>query len=213
MELLFGGVPGRPKGDGLDGHAWWPLFSATPIEYIENYYPIRVESYRPVRDTGGAGLHRGGCGIEKVYVILEPGEVSIHDDRETVAPWGINGGLHGGTSSKWIVRNGETEPERIPSKIDNFKVRAGDRIIFKTAGSGGWGDPYLRDPELVARDVRHRIVSAEAARTGYGVVLDAAGRVDGAATRALRAEMSARRGPAPTFDLSPYVQRLMEAAE
>ncbi len=55
MELLFGGVPGRPRGDGLDGHAWWPLFSATPIEYIENYYPVLVESYRPIRDSGGAG--------------------------------------------------------------------------------------------------------------------------------------------------------------
>jgi N-methylhydantoinase B len=213
MELLFGGVPGRPKGDGLDGHAWWPLFSATPIEYIENYYPIRVESYRPVRDTGGAGLHRGGCGIEKIYVMLEPGEISIHDDRETVAPWGINGGLHGGTSSKWVVRKGQSEPERIPSKIDAFKVAAGDRIIFRTAGSGGWGDPLLRDPEFVARDVRYGVVSAEAARAGYGVVLNVAGRVEAAATKALRAETSARRGPAPTFDLSPYMQQLMDAAE
>ena len=71
MELLFGGVPGRPRGDGLDGHAWWPLFTATPIEYIENYYPIMVESYRPIRDSGGPGLHRGGCGIEKIYHLME----------------------------------------------------------------------------------------------------------------------------------------------
>ena len=101
MELLFGGVPGRPQGDGFDGHAWWPLFSATPIEYIENYYPVLVERYRPIQDSGGPGLHRGGAGIEKVYRLLEPGQVSIHDDREVVPPWGINGGLHGGTSSKW----------------------------------------------------------------------------------------------------------------
>ena len=86
MELLFGGVPGRPRGDGLDGHAWWPLFSATPIEYIENYYPVLVESYRPIKDSGGAGLHRGGAGIEKIYRVLEAGKVSIHDDREIVPP-------------------------------------------------------------------------------------------------------------------------------
>ncbi len=55
MELLFGGVPGRPKGDGFDGHAWWPLFSATPIEYIENYYPVLVERYQPIQDSGGPG--------------------------------------------------------------------------------------------------------------------------------------------------------------
>ena len=125
MELLFGGVPGRPQGDGFDGHAWWPLFSATPIEYIENYYPVLVERYRPIEDSGGPGLHRGGAGIEKVYRFLEPGQVSIHDDREVVPPWGINGGMHGGTSSKWIEREGTNERTRIPSKIDNLKVQPG----------------------------------------------------------------------------------------
>ena len=132
MELLFGGVPGRPRGDGFDGHAWWPLFSATPIEYIENYYPILIDRYRPIRDSGGPGLHRGGAGIEKVYAVLAAGEISIHDDREVVPPWGINGGLHGGTSSKWIIKAGQETPARIPSKIDNLKVSAGDRVIFKT---------------------------------------------------------------------------------
>jgi N-methylhydantoinase B len=172
MELLFGGVPGRPRGDGLDGHAWWPLFSATPIEYLENYYPVRVESFRPVRDSGGPGLHRGGCGIEKIYVLLESGEVSIHDDREVIPPWGVNGGLHGGTSSKWILRQGAEKPERIPSKIDNLKVKAGDKIIFRTAGSGGWGDPLERPLAQVVRDVRHDLVSREQARDSYGVIVD-----------------------------------------
>ncbi len=67
VELLFGGLPARPIGDGLDGHSWWPLFRTTPAEYAESYYPIVIERYVPVRDTGGAGLHRGGTGIEKVY--------------------------------------------------------------------------------------------------------------------------------------------------
>lgn len=213
MELLFGGVPGRPKGDGLDGHAWWPLFSATPIEYIENYYPVLVESYRPVKDTGGAGLHRGGCGIEKIYLLQEKGDVSIHDDREVVAPWGINGGLHGGTSSKWILRKGATEPERIPSKIDNFKVEAGDRIIFRTAGSGGWGDPLDRPPQLVAKDVRNGMVSQKVALSDYGVVLDDRSRVDSPGTEKLRERMRRERGPASKFDMSPYVRGLLEAAE
>lgn len=205
MELLFGGVPGRPRGDGLDGHAWWPLFSATPVEYIENYYPVLVESYRPTRDSGGAGLHRGGCGIEKVYRLLEDGRVSIQDDREIVPPWGINGGLYGGTSSKWIIRAGSGERERLPSKKDNLEVKAGDTIIFITAGAGGWGDPLDRDPALVARDVRHDLVSPGKARSDYGVVLRADGSVDEAATEALRAAMRAERGePAPfSFGFTP----------
>ena len=200
MELLFGGVPGRPRGDGIDGHAWWPLFSATPIEYMENYYPILIEKYRPVRDSGGAGLHRGGCGIEKVYHMLVGGRVFIHDDREVVPPWGINGGLHGGTSSKWLIKAGTETRERIPSKIDNLKVNPGDRIVFKTAGSGGWGDPLERAPELVARDVRYDLVSREFAERDYAVVLTDDLKVDEAATTKARAEARRVRGAPSAFD-------------
>jgi N-methylhydantoinase B len=206
MELLFGGVPGRPRGDGLDGHAWWPLFSATPIEYIENYYPVLVEGYRPVKDSGGAGLHRGGAGIEKIYRLLEPGRISIHDDREVVPPWGINGGLYGGTSSKWIVRAGSTERERIPSKIDNLPVGPGDTIHFITAGSGGWGDPLDRDAALVARDVAYDLVSTQKAESDYGVVLDEEGKVNGAATDKLRADKRAERGEPEPFNFGYFPQ-------
>ena len=200
MELLFGGVPGRPRGDGFDGHAWWPLFSATPIEYIENYYPVVVEGYRPVRDAGGAGLHRGGAGIEKVYRVLESGSISIHDDREVVPPWGINGGRHGGTSSKWLHRAGADAPERIASKLDNLKVAPGDRIIFITAGSGGWGDPLDRPAEKVLTDVLNDLVSRERAESDYGVVISADKTIDVAATEALRTRMKADRGAPEPFD-------------
>ncbi len=212
MELLFGGVPGRPRGDGFDGHAWWPLFSATPIEYIENYYPVLVERYRPIADSGGPGLHRGGAGIEKVYRLLEPGQVSIHDDREVVPPWGINGGLHGGTSSKWLLAGGAGEPTRIPSKVDNLKVTPGDVIIYKTAGAGGWGDPLERDPGLVARDVRYGLVSAAQAQSGYGVVLTADQQPDLAATQRRREAARKERGQPSRFDFG-YTPPAREAAE
>ena len=214
MELLFGGVPGRPKGDGFDGHAWWPLFSATPIEYIENYYPVLVERYRPIQDSGGPGLHRGGAGIEKVYRLLESGQVSIHDDREVVPPWGINGGLHGGTSSKWLVKAGATEPTRIPSKIDNLKVEPGDRIIFQHRRFGRLGrSARPRPAAIVARDVRYGLVSREQAETDYGVVLTADNQPDVAATR--DAASGARRKSAasvPPFDFG-YTPPERQAAE
>lgn len=212
MELLFGGVPGRPRGDGLDGHAWWPLFSATPIEYIENYYPVLIESYRPIKDSGGAGLHRGGAGIEKIYHLLAAGKVSIHDDREVVPPWGINGGLFGGTSSKWLVKAGTDEQVRIPSKIDNLEVGPGDRIIYRTAGSGGWGDPLERPAEQVARDVRYDLVSPEKARSDYGVVLTAANTPDVAATALLRGAQKQERGEPALFNFG-FEPPVREAAE
>ena len=73
MEILYGGIPGRPIGDGMDGHSWWPLFENIPTEYLEAYYPLRIDGYTTVTDSGGAGLHRGGNGVEKRYVYLEPG--------------------------------------------------------------------------------------------------------------------------------------------
>ena len=95
MEISYGGIPGRPIGDGMDGHSWWPLFQNIPTEYLEAYYPVRIDGYTTITDSGGAGMHRGGNGIEKRYVYLEPGEVSIHDDRWLTYPWGILGGKPG----------------------------------------------------------------------------------------------------------------------
>ena len=127
MEILFGGIPGRPVGDGMDGHSWWPLFENIPTEYLETYYPMIIENYTTLADTGGAGRHRGGNGVEKVYLLLENGEISIHDDRHLTQPWGILGGQPGACSEKWLEKeDGSREP--LPSKVDNVRVRGGDRI-------------------------------------------------------------------------------------
>ena len=200
MEILYGGIPGRPVGDGMDGHSWWPLFENIPTEYLENFFPLVIENYESIADTGGAGQHRGGNGIEKVYRVLEPGDVSIHDDRHESQPWGILGGEPGACSEKWIVR-GDNDPEPLPSKIDNVKVEAGDRIIFRTAGGGGWGDPLERDPKRVRNDVARRLMSEKKAREAYGVVLT--GRkleLDLRATTDLRESMKQSRQPLELFD-------------
>ena len=136
VELLFGGLPGRPAGDGLDGHSWWPMFRTTPAEYMESYYPVVLERYEPVIDTGGPGLHRGGTGIEKQYMFRCSGAVTVNDDRELLSPWGLGGAKHGGQSSKTIVRADGTR-ERLPSKIDNVSVGAGDRILFRSLALAG----------------------------------------------------------------------------
>ena len=199
MEILYGGIPGRPVGDGMDGHSWWPLFENIPSEYLESYYPMLIEKYGSIPDTGGAGLHRGGNGVEKVYLLLEEGEISIHDDRHETQPWGILGGTPGGCSEKWLVRkDGSQEP--LPSKIDNVKVRNGDRIIFRTAGGGGWGDALEREPAKVRNDVARRLLSRKAARDGYGVVVSEKFDIDERATRDLRDTMRSSRPALPLFD-------------
>lgn len=203
LEILYGGIPARPVGDGLDGHSWWPLFKAVPTEYLERYYPMRVEAYSARTDSGGAGYHRGGHGVAKTYTFLADGAISLQDDRAHTYPWGVVGGKPGAPSEKILVRVGETEPARLPSKVEHLAVRAGDRLTFSTAGAGGLGDPFTREVERVATDVRSGLVSVEAARSEYGVVVSPRGEVDAAATEALRAELSAARGEVAQFDFGP----------
>ncbi len=202
----FGGIPGRPFGDGADGHSLWPSFTNVPNEFMEKYFPVRIERFYTVEDSGGAGKHRGGNGINIVYRFLEDGELSIHDDRWLTHPWGVNGGAPGARSTKLLFRgcpdDAVDQGERVvvPSKCDRVKVKRGDVLHYITWGGGGWGDPLERDPQHVHRDVRRGLVSPDAARARYGVVLvggegegeGAAGvEVDGPATEALRQKMAA----------------------
>jgi N-methylhydantoinase B len=202
-ELLFGGLPGRPAGDGLDGHSWWPEFQTTPAEYIELNFPLTVERYEPVRDSGGAGLHRGGTGIEKQYLFHNAGAITVNDDRAKLHPWGIGGGCHGGTSAKHIVRS-DGSVEELPSKIDGVLVQPGDRLVFRTAGAGGWGDPLARPVAAVVQDVQSGLVSATCAEEKYGVVLG-----DDDATTTLREEMARQRGQISRFDFGPLPDGLV----
>ncbi|PXY37895.1 hydantoinase B/oxoprolinase family protein [Prauserella flavalba] len=211
-SIGFGGIPGRPLGDGPDGHSLWPSFVNIPCEYLESYYPLRIERWETVSDTGGAGLHRGGNGVDVTYVFEEPGTIAIHDDRWLTYPWGVNGGEPGARGTKWLERADGTR-EVLPSKCHDVPVRPGDVLHFVTWGGGGWGDPLQRDPELVALEVARGLVTAEGARR-YGVVLDGSGAVDAEATEALRAELKASR-PAelPVFDMGPPIEELLERCE
>ena len=201
VEILMGGIPGRPAGDGMDGHSWYPQLENTPCEYQEIYYPLVTEEAGIVQDSGGAGYHRGGCAVRKVFRFSTAGHVSIYDDRHTSSPWGIGGGLHGGRSRKRLLRADGSIAD-LPGKADFVDVLPGDRLVFETAGAGGWGDPFQRPPAAVLGDVEKGFVSAEAARRDYAVVLVPSNgglRVDEVATTELRRP---RSGVArPLFDL------------
>ena len=189
FQIGFGGVPGRPAGDGPDGHSMWPAFTNVPNEFLEAYFPLRIREYATIPDSGGAGLHRGGNGITIAYETLEKGEVSIHDDRWLTYPWGVNGGEPGMRSTKRLMRADGSE-ENIPSKCDRIAVEPGDMLYFNTWGGGGWGNPLERDPELVLTDVNRGLVTVEGAKR-YGVVIKA-GKVDKAATTRLRTSMEGK---------------------
>lgn len=211
-SIGFGGIPGRPVGDGPDGHSLWPSFVNIPCEYLESYYPMRIERWETIADSGGVGLHRGGNGVEVAYRFLEPGTIAIHDDRWLTYPWGVNGGAPGARGRKWLER-ADGSREVIPSKVHDVAVAPGDVLHFITWGGGGWGDPLERDASLVGLEVRRGLVSVDGARR-YGVVCTADGSVDHAATDALRADLRVGRpDPLPTFDAGPPLETLLANCE
>ena len=212
FQIGFGGIPGKPFGDGPDGHSLWPGFTNVPNEFIESYFPLRIERYETIPDSGGAGLHRGGNGLSVAYHFLCDGSVGIHDERWLTYPWGVLGGDTGMRSTKRIVRTDGTE-EWLPAKAEGIKVKKGDVLYFNTWGGGGWGDALERDPQLVAADVRRRLVTAEGAKR-YGVIVTSDMRVDSAATEALRAKMRAERGDEKSlFNFGGTVEELRERCE
>jgi N-methylhydantoinase B len=169
-----------------------------PNEFLESYFPLRIETYETIPDSGGAGRNRGGNGLRIGYRFLEAGEISIHDDRWLTYPWGVNGGLPGARSRK-ILQRADGSTELLPSKIDRVRVAPGDLLIAETWGGGGCGDPYERDIERVEFDVQAGLVTPEGAHA-YGVVIGDDLVADVHATQALRAKLRAERKTVNLFD-------------
>ncbi|MFT3967040.1 MAG: hydantoinase B/oxoprolinase family protein [Sphingobium sp.] len=211
FQIGFGGIPGRPLGDGPDGHSLFPNFTNVPNEFLERYFPLVIERYETVADSGGAGLHRGGNGIIMSYRFLEAGKIAIHDDRWFVPPWGVNGGAPGARARK-ILEKPDGSQIIVGNKVEDLEVEANDILHFITWGGGGWGDPFDRDPALVAREIVQGLVTAEGAKA-YGVVIAGDGGVDAAATEALRAKLREERGAVRVFDFGPDIETLRANCE
>lgn len=190
-ELVVGTWGGTPVCDGNDGLTNPASLAANiPIEVAESEFPIVVERYGLVPDTGGAGEHRGGLAIERIWRCLTPStSLIVRSDRADRPPYGLAGGGSGAPSSNLLIRPDGTE-EVLPAMFSTT-IQTGDIYAHQMAGGGGWGDPLDRDLTAVASDVANEKVSISAAREHYGVVIGADGVADIDATAVLRAE---RRG-------------------
>src|SRR5690606_35270870 len=147
----------------------FPNFTNVPNEFLERYFPLVIERYETVADSGGAGLHRGGNGIRMSYRFLEPGAIAIHDDRWFVPPWGVNGGAPG-ARARHLLETPAGTTRIAGNKVADLAVEANDVLHFIPWGGGGWGDPLERDPELVAKEIVQSLLTPEGARA-YGVVI------------------------------------------
>lgn len=211
FQIGFGGIPGRPMGDGPDGHSLWPGFTNVPNEFLERYFPLLIERYETEPDSGGAGVHRGGNGIHMTYRFLASGTISIHDDRWFVPPWGVNGGEPGKRARK-ILEKADGTSQIIGNKVEEVQVEEGDQLHFITWGGGGWGDPLERDPALVGKEIIQGLVTPDGAKA-YGVVANEQGVIDSAATEALRSKMRSERGALPLFNYGPGIETLRANCE
>ena len=190
-ELISGTWGARPDRDGNDGLCNPAnVASNIPIEQAEAEYPVRINRYGLVPDSGGAGQYRGGLGLEREWqLLLGESHLAIRSDRRDHLPYGLYGGKPGGGSTNILYQeNGQKE---LPTMISTT-MREGEILYHRQAGGGGWGDPLQRDPHAVAQDVKNEKVSIQAARDLYGVVLDGATcEVNEKATTELRIQMSA----------------------
>jgi 5-oxoprolinase (ATP-hydrolysing) len=186
FELVVGTWGARPTADGNDGLCNPAATAANiPVEVAESEFPIMIERYALVPDSGGPGRFRGGLAIERTWRTLVPETtLQVRSDRQNHPPYGLFGGLPGGVSANELsTGNG---PAAYPPM---FSTTIGRDAVYhhRMAGGGGWGDPLERAPEAVADDVRNEKVGARSARDRYAVVLRADGSVDVDATTALRA--------------------------
>jgi N-methylhydantoinase B len=183
LEFLVCSWGGRPFADGIDGVASMVVnFSNYPVEVIEREYPLRIEEYGFLPDSGGPGEFRGGLALVRRYRFLEQsGTFQIRADRSRFADYGLAGGRPGSLSRN--VFNDQVLPPKT-----TLEVRYGDALRHELAGAGGWGDPFERDPRAVLEDVLDEKITPGHARTEYGVAFTGDGkRVDEGETRRLRA--------------------------
>ena len=190
QSLEGGGWGGRPYEDGESGTVSVCQGDVRngSIEGIELKCPVMVESRGLRRDSCGAGKYRGGLGIDMRVRNLVEGHWNFEQTRRTLCPpWGLWGGTPG-ESGAYLLRMPE-ESEFREMAGARLPVPVGASAIVRTGGGGGWGDPCARDAEKVVEDVREELISRDAARRLYGVVINGDLSLDREATEALRQNM------------------------
>jgi N-methylhydantoinase B len=195
LHLEFHNNTGHGGGPDRDGQDAGPNcignLANMPVEFIEAENPLRIEQYGFMPDTEGPGKYRGALGIVREYRILSnEAMVQVRQDRFLHAPWGVFGG-EGGACARAQLNPGTAQAEVLPSKFIRTLQRD-DVFRAEMAASGGYGNPFERDPAAVVRDVVERKITAGRALEKYGVVIDTAtGAADSNAT-AERRKTSAR---------------------
>ncbi|WP_292326118.1 hydantoinase B/oxoprolinase family protein [Mesorhizobium sp.] len=168
LETLGGGMGARFARDGKDGvQVHITNTSNLPVEAIELEYPLRVEEYSLIEDTGGPGRHRGGMGIRRS--IRPVGHTCTFNgvgERFTHQPWGLFGG-EPGACGRFYTKAAAGTIQELPSKVSGVALSPDVLAVLETPGAGGFGAPRERVLADIEEDFRSGKCSAEFIREAY----------------------------------------------
>jgi len=169
LETLGGGMGGRNDRDGKDGvQVHITNTSNLPVEAIEMEYPLRVEEYSLVVDSGGAGRWRGGLGLRRVVrPVGHVCEFSGAGERFRRGPPGIFGGEAGRAGAFRLLR-ADGSIENLPGKLTSLILHPGDAVAVETPGAGGYGSPKERPREKLAEDLCSEKFTRRCIENHYG---------------------------------------------
>lgn len=191
VDMINGAWGGRATKDGIEGVTNPSQnMSNMPVETLEARYPVRIEEYGLRQNSCGPGEHRGGLGLVRQYRLLaDEAVLQLRADRAINPPYGLFGGGPAAPSRNILDPDGAAV--ELPSKITRT-LRAGEVIRHEQAGGGGYGDPLIRDPDLVAADLADEKITPAFAEKYFGVVLQADGATPDLSATALLREQRGR---------------------
>lgn len=168
FETIGGGMGARATKDGKDGvQVGITNTSNLPVESIEQEYPLRVEEYGFVENSGGAGKYRGGMGLRRILTPIDHECVfNGAGERFRYQPWGLFGGKDGG-SGQFLIEDADGK-RRLDDKPMEVEVKPGTNITVETPGAGGYGNPEERSGEALSHDAESGKYSDEFMKSNYG---------------------------------------------
>ncbi|MDB5805092.1 MAG: methylhydantoinase [Betaproteobacteria bacterium] len=168
-----GGYGGNAHGDGIsNGCSTIGISKTTPVEIMEQRYPVLFEEFSLHENSGGAGEHRGGFGVNyKIRIRRGEATASMVMDHGRTGPQGARGGGDGGLNTVRIMRDGVPYVPAHLSKDQSISLSAGDVIEVSTPGGGGYGEPGRRSKESIERDIARGYYTREEAAKMYGIAL------------------------------------------
>ncbi|MFQ6051271.1 MAG: hydantoinase B/oxoprolinase family protein [Candidatus Hydrothermarchaeota archaeon] len=168
-ETIGGGYGASDRADGVDGiHVHMTNTQNTPVEALEMRYPLRIERYELIENSGGYGKYRGGLGIRRDIRVLTKARLSLLSERRKIPPRGIEMGEDGSKGLDIMIKDGK---EIILSGKEIIDVEPDTIISIRTPGGGGYGNLGERDREKILKDLKDEKYTIEFIRERYPIHL------------------------------------------